>query len=466
MVLTRRQEQILKQQYRVSEIDGKAPDTPQTPREITLPDGRRIKSALKVHTGLRPWEDPSPHRNDDREEPTPDGQEEKKKVRISSAGNVVHVFEGSQMTGSIEQGGGCSNGEAMDGAYEEEESKNIRMSLAFARSKKKKKAGNELNNGNFLLSVGALLLWGISSSGLVLYMRDALREKGLPLPFMLPAISQLGSAVMVWVAAFLGLVHVRPVPPRSVVLRSLLPMAASTALCLSLGNFAFFGLSVAFLSILKAMVPAVTFLLSVLAGMESLSGSALSSTLLIAYGTGVATVQETSHNTNFDWLAFASFTASVFFEASRVVFVAQLMADMDPPYNAFEVMAHVGPLVFVLMACCSILLEWNALLHLGLRGAIQALPVIFNICLMSLLVNVSSYLAIKCTSSTTFKVAGCFKNAATLWLGTFRGDVVTVREVQGFVISTVGFLWYIWVRSQRASSSLTSSSARKRIKNA
>ncbi|KAL4519663.1 hypothetical protein Ndes2437A_g07841 [Nannochloris sp. 'desiccata'] len=67
MVLTRRQEQMLMRQYHVAS-DGNFPATPETPGEKILPNGQRLKSALKLQTRLRPWESES---EDEADNPSP-----------------------------------------------------------------------------------------------------------------------------------------------------------------------------------------------------------------------------------------------------------------------------------------------------------------------------------------------------------------------------------------------------------
>lgn len=50
--------------------------------------------------------------------------------------------------------------------------------------------------------------------------------------------------------------------------------------------------------------------------------------------------------------------------------------------------------------------------------------------LVSFLVNLFCYLAIKYVSATSFKVAGCMKNVLVVWGGIMQGDVVTIQELQ------------------------------------
>ena len=447
MVLTRRQERaLLEHQPGTGTPLGAGSDaacvTPSPPARgvVTLPGGRLIKSALKSQPtkskGVGGADDPAT---------TPADAGIKKRVRIHSRDNTVHVFERSQVTedAGYDSDGALSGFRALDYAI---------MALGRDRAAaSERRGGAEDDDGSrHAAAVASLLAWAVASSWLIFFMRDMMTEKGMPFPLFLPAVSQLGAAGMAWAAGWMGLVSVRPWPPARDVICRLLPLALSGSACMYLGNFAYLGLSIAFLSILKALTPAVTLMLSAAAGTERFTAFAFAATLLIAYGTAVATIQETTHNVNFHWPSFISFTSSILFEALRVVFAARLLGGMAQPYNPIEVLAHVGLLVCAITAVGSWVLERHVLALVGVRGLAALAPELALVCVLSFLVNVMSYVAIRCTSSTTFKVAGCFKNVVVLWLGVLGGDVVTPQQLQGFGLSTGGFLLYTWARSGEA----------------
>ncbi len=50
----------------------------------------------------------------------------------------------------------------------------------------------------------------------------------------------------------------------------------------------------------------------------------------------------------------------------------------------------------------------------------------------------SSFAAIRATSSVTFKVAGLAKNAAVVWLGVLAGDVIAPQQVAGYALTMAG----------------------------
>lgn len=466
---------MLMRQYHVAS-DGNFPATPETPGEKILPNGQRLKSALKLQTRLRPWESES---EDEADNPSPPkggfgGDSLKKRVRIDSQGNMVHIFEKdqSQFTEDVLSG----HAARFEEEVEEEEKDtyspgyinggslitgNRRNALSSSNNsnsrgerKNKRGGGNKISSSTFggispsVIAMIALLTWAVSSSWLIFLNRDIMRFKGFPCPLMLPALSQLACALMAWGVGAAGFVSVRPFNLNEFGKR-LSPLVFGSVMCMALGNTAYLGLSVAFLNILKALTPAVTLMLSAAVGMESFTAGAFFSTLLIAYGTGIATMQETANNAAFHWPSFISFTTSILFESIRVVMAAKSLRGMKTPYNPVEMLAHVGPFVFLGMGTLSMVAgEWKDIAQLGWSGVGGLIPDMVLVCILSFLVNVSSYYAIMHTSSTTFKVVGCFKNAVVIWLSMLQGDMVTRRQWEGFAVSTAGFLLYTWAKSR------------------
>ena len=380
-------------------LGGDPPRTPETPRTTVLPDGRQLKSALKTHTRLRPWE--SDEKEVDPASSTPAGAGIKKTVRIHSRENMVRIFEKDSSSVSTSLFTEEGDEEGQEGGK--------RRATAAADLRIRMNRHNSRNKTEKSMFLGSLTLlgWAVSSSWLIFLNRDMMQFKGFPLPLMLPAISQLGCAAIVWSASAIGLVTIRPWSTKTF-FSSLFPLVAVIVLCMSLGNYAHFGLSLSFLNIFKALTPAVTLLLSAAAGMEQFTPTAFCSTLLIAYGTGVAILQETSQNDAFQWVALIAFASSILFEGLRVVLAAHFLGSMTQPYSPVEILAHVGPGVFVVMGAVSLLLEREALLELGVGGFIASLPDLVLICVLSFLVNICSYYSILNSSSTTFKVVGKF----------------------------------------------------------
>ena len=441
MVLTRRQEALLKKQYK---IDEKSPENgnPTTPRT-----GRRgiVQHADEQHTGLRsalkryhtdrPWEDREIRMMNNM--PTVDTN---KHVTIESDKNVVFEFE---TTSQSEDDGDLSVKRRLDLSDDEEEEHDDESSSATATKKSQR---SKVVRHDVLMAGLMLLIWSLSSSCLTVVMQSVLMHKRMSLPLLVPALSQLGCAIVVRVLDRFGVITLRPMPPLREYVKKIVPLGLSTCTCMFLGNYAYIGLSLSFLSILKALTPAVTLVLAVIGGMETLSGTGLLSTLLIAYGTGIATVDETNKDVDFHWTAFISFTTSVLFEASRVVFVSKTLKNTK--YSSFDLLAGVGPLIFVIMSTVSCFVERQTILDLHAEEISFLARSMVWIVALSFAVNISTYAAIKYSSSTTVKVVGCLKNALLMWFGIlYQGDVVSATQWQGFGLSTGGFLLYAYSRN-------------------
>lgn len=415
--------------------DGDVEHTP-SPHERVLADGRRLKSALKSNMKGRPWEEEA----DVEVHATPAGTAlTKKRVRIRSRDNMVHVFEpASQLTDQFD-----------DEVDEHSSSHNRNITWPQIRLFPASR-GNNARWTTLALAAAVLLGWAVTSSWLIFVNRDIMKHKGFPFPLMLPAVSQLGCAGLAWGAGAVGVVPVRPWPPLAEYSRRMLPLILAVVFSMFLGNYAYLGLSLTFLNMLKAFTPAATLLLSTAVGMESFTPAAFMATVLIAFGTGVATAQETAHNTSFHWPAFISFTTSIAFEAIRVVCAAKLLGDLKNPYNPVEMMAHMGPGVFAMLGGASLFAERTELVALGRDGLMRLLPDLILVIALSFLVNATSFYAIMYTSSTTFKVVGCFKNAAVVSVGVLQGDKTSTAQLQGFAVAIAGFLLYTWSKSKSA----------------
>ena len=425
MVLTRRQEALLKKQYKI--VDSPDDSDPSTPGAEHQRGGRHeehtgLRSALKTYHTDRPWED-----REIRMMKNLPAIDTEKHVRIESEKNVVFEFEKSP--GGSES---VSVKRQLNLSDEDDEGEVVQV-VTMERKR------------DAMMALLMLVLWSFSSSWLTVVMQTVLSQKRLSLPLMVPALSQLGCAIVVRVLDRMNIVKLQPMPPVREYVRKIVPLGLSTCTCMFLGNYAYIGLSLSFLSILKALTPAVTLVLAVIAGLERMSGVALVSTLLIAYGTGIATVDETNKDAEFHWIAFISFTTSVFFEASRVVFVSRSLKGTN--FSSFDLLAGVGPFIFAVMASLSLVVERETLLALTGAEVSYLGRIMILIIALSFAVNISTYAAIKYSSSTTVKVVGCLKNALLMWFGIlYQGDVVSSTQWQGFALSTGGFLLYAWAR--------------------
>lgn len=223
--------------------------------------------------------------------------------------------------------------------------------------------------------------------------------------------------------------------------KRLLPIVLLSALSLVLGNMAYTSLSVAFIQVLKVLLPAITLAVSVAAGVERLTTPLAVSVVLITLGTGYAAVLE-SQTGHFSSIGLAQFLLSAVCEASRTVLVQVLLGQTK--YNAVEALVYLSPCIGGLLAIGALFMERQGLTASdGGFYKVSCKPQLYLLAAGGgFLVNLTTFWAIKATSGLTFKVLGCVKNSFVVWAGVLLGDVITSQQLCGYGVSLAGFLLY------------------------
>lgn len=294
--------------------------------------------------------------------------------------------------------------------------------------------------------VVALLCWTVSSSGLILLNKELMVGHGFRYPMALTAAGQFTSYLGGLALAKAGFMTCRARPDTEFLLKRLLPIVLLSALSLITGNMAYFTLSVAFIQVIKVMLPAITLSVGVAAGIEHLTLQLTAAVLLISAGTGSAAFLE-SQTSHFSFVGLAYFFVSAVSEACRTILMQLLLGNMR--YNAVEALVYLSPATGVCLALCSALFEWDGLIapHGGFSIALSN-PVRFALAAAGgFVVNLTSYWAIKATSGLTFKVLGCVKNAFVVFAGVLMGDVISGKQLVGYAVSVAGFALYTLAKS-------------------
>jgi hypothetical protein len=121
-------------------------------------------------------------------------------------------------------------------------------------------------------------------------------------------------------------------------------------------------------------------------------------------------------------------------------------------YNVFETLVYLSPVTGTILLVLSLSMEWEGMTAPGGGfDKILASPGLYSAAMaMSFLVNMFTYLAIMHSSSLTFKVVGCIKNAAVVLFGVmFMGEHVSVFQAIGYAVSVAGFMIYTVVKMNR-----------------
>jgi hypothetical protein len=113
-----------------------------------------------------------------------------------------------------------------------------------------------------------------------------------------------------------------------------------------------------------------------------------------------------------------------------------------------QVLLYVGLPTGVILSVAAWLVEGERLAAYGLRIAAANPGIFAALAVASASVNLFSFLAIRLTSSLTFKTVGCMKNVVVVYLGVLMGDTVTTMQLVGYLIAIGGFVKYT-VEQQR-----------------
>lgn len=238
----------------------------------------------------------------------------------------------------------------------------------------------------------------------------------------------------------------RAVPAMSFYITRLIPLALLTACSLVFGNLAYFTLSLAFIQILKTMIPAVVLLMGASVGVEKLTLPLAFAVSLITAGTGAVAMLE-RQNGQFNLVGFAYFALSGVFESLRVLYIQLLLGKLR--FNAVEVLVYLSPATAICLAIGACFWEFEGLAtHQGGFYKVGQSPFQYLLAACAgFAVNVTTYWAIEATSSLTFKVFGCVKNALVVWAGVLIGDAVSQRQLVGYAVSIIGFGMYTRIKA-------------------
>jgi hypothetical protein len=508
MVTTRRQEQ---QRH----TDA------QTPTRVTLRDGRtiHIKSALKRSNdgATTPGGDGATSNIDNIDTPNTllNGTGTNRQTRqngtapattpgngLTTTGVKKRVRYNSEELESVREFVSYSNHNLSDSDSDDDNVVVVDDDDHGSSSSSSSSSSSNANSSNsrhtLMIGVFSLLAWMASSTILIFVNKTLMVDRGFKYPCALTAIDQIGCMILSVLARSLGLMNIgddaSTIPTYKEAKRTTI-MSARTALkwnrkeehmhsllssasiyfalSLFLGNFAYLGLSVAYINVLKALNPAVTLLFGVMQGTESsVSPQLVLSMALIAWGTVLTTVGENAAG-RFHWGAFTAFAASIVAEAVRVACTQRVLQFRQtipsstinnnnkrnkrgptngssrkvsvPLITPMEALLAMGPLTTVLLGIGSLVMELPAGLDTVGMSVLMTYPQEFVwSAVASFLVNLTCYYALEATSGTTLKVAGCFRNVVVVWMAMSvgEGDVLSEQQVKGIVLSMVGYVLF------------------------
>ena len=302
------------------------------------------------------------------------------------------------------------------------------------------KARGSMARANVVRAVALSLCWACTSSALIFLNNHLLREHGFSYPMMLCSMgmfSSWGISFALVRAGRVKLQHEGTVTPRWY-LKHIVPIGGLGAVSLGFGNYVYLYLSVSFIQMLKAGVPAVTLLVMTTAGLEKLHGTTLAGVVVVTLGTFIAVYGEV----RFSAIGVIMMLTSEFAEAIRMAFYQYLLGNLK--FDLVEGLYIMGPASLLFLGVGIVIFELRDFLENdGMYIVMEAPHYFLAAALMGFGVNYLTLGVIKATSGLTFKVMGQVKNAVVILLAVvIFGNPVTAIQLFGYTLSIVGFFVY------------------------
>ncbi|CAM8934374.1 unnamed protein product [Rhodiola kirilowii] len=292
-----------------------------------------------------------------------------------------------------------------------------------------------------LLTYSYILLYIALSSGQIFFNKWVLSSKEInfPYPLGLTLLHMMFSSVLCYVLTkFFTVFEVEEGMTMEIYVRSVIPIGATFAMTLWLGNTAYLYISVAFAQMLKEIMPVAVFILGVAAGLEIMSYRMLFIMFVISFGVLVASYGEI----NINLIGVVYQMGGVIGEALRLIFMEILVKRKGLKLNPISVMYYVSPCSALCLFIPWIFLE-KPKMDANASWHFQPVVLILNsLCTFAL--NLSVFLVITHTSALTIRVAGVVKDWVVVLLSAllFADTKLTLINLFGYGIAIAGVAAY------------------------
>ncbi|XP_078163010.1 putative sugar phosphate/phosphate translocator At3g17430 isoform X1 [Carex rostrata] len=220
-----------------------------------------------------------------------------------------------------------------------------------------------------------------------------------------------------------------------------IPISAFFASSLWFGNTAYLYISVAFIQMLKALMPVATFVMAVICGTDKLRCDLFLNMLLVSVGVVVSSYGEI----HFNVIGTVYQVTGVFAEALRLVLTQVLLQKKGLTLNPVTSLYYIAPCSFLFL-----FVPWYVLEKPGMDlSHIQFNFWIFFLnAICALALNFSIFLVIGRTGAVTIRVAGVLKDWILVALSTiiFPESTITGLNITGYGIALSGVVMYNYLK--------------------
>jgi len=287
-------------------------------------------------------------------------------------------------------------------------------------------------------------IWIVLSASVILFNKYILAFGGFPFPITLTVWHMLFSSSIAAALIWTGAVPSTEGMDARRYASAVMPIGMLFAGTLWLGNAAYLHLSVSFIQMLKALMPAAVYAVGCLFSTEAFAWKFVTNMVIITVGVALASAGEVALVP----VGVAMQLGSVLTESTRLALVQILLQRRGLKLNPITSLYYVAPASgFFLM------IPWSALeaeklwdgFHAG-EVSISPLILLENAaCAFAL--NLSVFLLIGKTSALTMNVAGVIKDWLLIGMSSFLfHSKVTPLNLQGYGVAFAGVCWYNWTK--------------------
>ncbi|XP_014496379.1 probable sugar phosphate/phosphate translocator At3g17430 [Vigna radiata var. radiata] len=294
-----------------------------------------------------------------------------------------------------------------------------------------------------LLTYMYLLVYITLSSGVILYNKWVLSTLyfNFPFPITLTMIHMAFSGGL----AFLLVRVFKVVSPIKMTFHiyatCVVPISAFFSASLWFGNTAYLFISVAFIQMLKALMPVATFLVAVTCGTEKLRCDVFWNMVLVSVGVVISSYGEIQFNV----LGTVYQVTGIVAEALRLVLTQVLLQKKGLTLNPITSLYYIAPCSFVFLFIPWYILEKPEMEDPHMQFNFW---IFFSNAVCAFALNLSTFLVIGRTGAVTIRVAGVLKDWLLITLSTvlFPESKITGLNIIGYAIALIGVVMYNYLK--------------------
>lgn len=294
-----------------------------------------------------------------------------------------------------------------------------------------------------IATLGYAGVWIFMSSAVILYNKFLLNRLPFPFPVSLTMFHMLFGSVASWGMIQFGWAQKEEKMDRDMYMRTIAPIALLFAGVLWLGNTAYLYLSVSFIQMTKALMPAIVFGVSIVFGLAAMTSDKALNIAFICFGVMLASFGEL----NFNAFGFSLQIASCVIEAVRLSLIQILLQRRGLKMNPITTLYYIAPACFVCLLVPFFAVDYPKMFPAGVP--LDDLPWVWApghmvgnaLCAFGL--NVCVFLFVGKTSALTMNLAGVVKDWLLIvlsWL--LFGDPVTGLNLFGYFLAFLGLLYW------------------------